>query len=260
MSKIEYLDALRQAMAGLPPETVAKTLAYYEQRFIEGLAAGLSEDDIARQLDEPRKIAMTLRANVHLADFDQRKNPVNLLRMMFSLIGLGIFNLFMVVPAMVYGALVTALYVSALALYVSGIAMTASGMAGVSELELNGPWRHLVIHDDEGSEVDTRVQSRLSISENGIEWLNEPDGHGKEHDDDSSRSERLLEGAESVAGHGVKISTDLDTDSRTTQTVVGVGIILLGIMLGLLSIVVTRFTLIGIKRYAQMNFALLRGR
>ena len=27
MSKQQYLDALRQAMTGLPPETVAKTLA-----------------------------------------------------------------------------------------------------------------------------------------------------------------------------------------------------------------------------------------
>jgi uncharacterized membrane protein len=40
MTKQQYLDALKQAMQGLPPETVAKTLAYYEQRFIDGLVAG----------------------------------------------------------------------------------------------------------------------------------------------------------------------------------------------------------------------------
>lgn len=40
MSKNEYLDALKKALAGLPPDVAAKTMAYYEQRFIDSLAAG----------------------------------------------------------------------------------------------------------------------------------------------------------------------------------------------------------------------------
>jgi uncharacterized membrane protein len=102
MNKQAYLDALAKALAGLPPETVAKTLAYYEQRFVDGAAAGRSEEDIANELGEPRKIAITLRANVHMTAFEQKKTPVNATRMLMSGIGLAIFNLFMVVPAMVY--------------------------------------------------------------------------------------------------------------------------------------------------------------
>ena len=55
MGKLEYLDALKRAMLGLPPELQAKTLAWYEQRFVDGAAAGRPETDIARELTTRRR-------------------------------------------------------------------------------------------------------------------------------------------------------------------------------------------------------------
>ncbi|WP_431478045.1 DUF1700 domain-containing protein [Massilia eburnea] len=260
MSKHEYLDALRKALTGLPPDLAAKTMAYYEQRFIDSLAAGQTEAEIAAELDEPRKIAMTLRANVHRGAFKQKRNPANLARMMFSLIGLGIFNLFMVVPAAVFSALLLSIYASAFAFYVSGIAVTATGLAGANELVLSGPLRHLVIFDDEGDQVDTRMQTKISISDQGIDVFQEPSpGLRKEWAEADSKSEKWLEGAEAMAEGGVRITSDLDNESRATQTAVGIGLVLLGIVLSLASIVITRYSLIGLKRYIQMNVSLLRG-
>src|SRR4051794_25066858 len=120
MRKLEYLDALKRALIGLAPETQAKTLAYYEQRFVDGVALGRSEQDVANELDDPRKVAMSLRASVHLAAFEEKKNPVNLVRLLATAAGLAIFNLFMVVPAAVFSALLAALYACALAFYVGG--------------------------------------------------------------------------------------------------------------------------------------------
>jgi hypothetical protein len=37
-------------------------------------------------------------------------------------------------------------------------------------------------------------------------------------------------------------------------------LVVLGILLSLLSMVVTKYTVTGLKRYVQMNFSLLRGR
>ncbi|WP_374580999.1 DUF1700 domain-containing protein [Pseudoduganella sp.] len=260
MSKNEYLDALKKALTGLPPDIAAKTMAYYEQRFIDELAAGRSEAEIAADLDEPRKIAMTLRASTHQQAFEQNRNPANLARMVFSFIGLGIFNLFMVVPAAVFSALLISVYASAFAFYISGIAITASGLAGANELVLSGPLRHLVIYDDEGEQVEARMQTKVSISEQGVEIFQEPSpGLRKEWDEASSKSEKLLEGAEAMAEGGVHITSDLDSESRATQTVVGIGLVLLGIVLTLASIVITRYSLIGLKRYIQMNVSLLRG-
>lgn len=265
MGKLEYLDALKRAMLGLPPELQAKTLAWYEQRFVDGAAAGRQETDIARELDDPKKVALTLRANSHMAAFAEQKNPANLLRMCVSVVGLLIFNLFMVIPAAVFGSLLATLYVAALAFYVGGIAITASGLAGANELVLDGPLRHVSFGD--GGETE-RVRTRISISETGIE-IDDAGDAAAERDAEaeaadaaegrSIESSRVVRGAERVAGSSVRISTDLDEDARMTQTVLGFALVLGGIVLFLVSIVVTRYAASGVKRYLQMNMSLLRG-
>jgi uncharacterized membrane protein len=255
MRKLEYLDALKRAMIGLPPETQAKTLAYYEQRFVDGVAAGRSEEDVGRDLDDPKKIAMTLRASAHLKTFEQKKNPANFVRMLVAGVGLAIFNLFMLVPAAVFASLLATLYACALAFYIGGIAITASGLSGANELVLNGPLRHVVIEDGSGADVQTRV----TIGDAGIQVHQEKTpGTGTDGADGAPRS-RVMRGAEAVAGRGIHISTDMDAGSRTTQALFGLGMVLGGIVLFLLSLVVSRYTLLGIKRYFQMNMSLLRG-
>lgn len=273
MSKQQYLDALKQAMQGLPPETVAKTLAYYEQRFIDGLVAGKSEAEVHRELDEPRKIAMTLRANAHLNAFEQKKTPVNLARVLVSFLGLAIFNLFMVIPAMVYASLLLVVYISAFAFYIGGVALTASGLSGQNELSLEGPLHHIMALTH--SRFDTKEEEaaakgwRVAINNTGIKVSRadgEADGDAAARADDEadqanpSRAGRLIDRAEAVAAGDVHITTDFDSGARTTQSAIGLGLILGGIGLCLISIVLTRYTVIGLKRYAAMNLSLLRGR
>jgi uncharacterized membrane protein len=255
MSKQQYLDALKQAMSGLPPETVAKTLAYYEQRFIDGLTAGRSEAEIVEDLDEPRKIAMTLRANVHLNAFEQRKNPTNLVRMLVSFIGLAIFNLFMVIPAIVYGALLFTMYACAFSFYIGGVAVTASALSGQNELSLQGPLRQLILHADGDSSDDPSMEARMSISSMGVQLFKEPSDASA----DSGKSGKLLDRAEAVANGDLVITSDFDNGSRTSQGLIGMGLVLAGIAICLLSLVVTKYTMVGIKRYVAMNISLLRG-
>jgi uncharacterized membrane protein len=263
MGKLEYLDALKRAMIGLPPEVQAKTLAYYEQRFIDGVAAGRGEQEVAKELDDPKKIAMTLRASSHLSAFEQKRHPANLLRLTVSALGLAIFNLFMVVPAAVYAALLTAMYACALAFYVAGIAITASGLSGANELVLDGPLRHFVMNADEIDESNT--QTKVVIADTGIRVFQEkaPDRHaghpapGEEADPDAAPP--VIKRAEQMAGRGIRISTDMDAGSRTTQTFFGLAMVVGAIILFLLSLVVTKYTVTAVKRYIQMNFSLLRG-
>jgi uncharacterized membrane protein len=264
MGKLEYLDALKRAMLGLPPDVQAKTLAYYEQRFVDGVAAGRGEPDVARELDDPTKIAMTLRASAHLSTFTERKNPANVLRVAVSAVGLAIFNLFMIVPAMVYSALLFALYVCALTFYLAGIATTASGLAGANELVLDWPSRFVTIDDDGRGR-----QMRIEIGSHGINVTQErpqvadplPPADPDSDADRSSRLERsrAMRSAEALADSTVRISTEMDAESRTTQTLFGLGLVLGGIALFLLSLVITRYTFIGLKRYLQMNRSLLKG-
>ncbi|MCG2584663.1 DUF1700 domain-containing protein [Massilia sp. TS11] len=254
MNKQQYLDALRAALAGLPAETVAKTLAYYEQRFVDGVAGGQSEESIAAGLDEPRKIAMTLRASSHLSDLQKKPRPINPLRMLVSAVGLAIFNLFMVVPGMVYASLVAALYACAIGFYACGIVVTASGLAAVNHVVINTPL-HYVISDDESERVGS-TQTHVSISSEGVHISPVPVEEVQENDPGRSR---VFDRAERTAIGPVEISTELDPEARTTQTFVGFGLMIGGILLSLLSVVVTRYTLIGLKRYVEMNFNILRG-
>lgn len=341
MGKLEYLDALKRAMTGLPPEAQAKTLAFYEQRFVDGVAAGRSEQDVAAELDDPKKIAMSLRASTHMQAFEAKKNPGNTLRMLVAVLGLAIFNLFMVVPAMVYAALLATLYACGLAFYLAGTVITASGLSGANEIKLDGPLRNVFVHNDRFGDHDD-MQTKVSISEEGIQIFSERDpaakrptasvpaidsaaanatAHAKatagaaataaarvaamattgafeeaakaaeeagtaaeaaasaaeeagraaeeaaaaagaiedEEQDADKRSVRVIRRAESVASQGIVFSTDMDDGSRATQTLFGLTMVLGGIVLLLLSLVVTRYTFIGIKRYLDMNLSLLKG-
>ena len=143
--------------------------------------------------------------------------------------------------------------------------MTASGLAGASELVLDGPLKHFVINgrDDEGEPR----QAKVTIDAMGVhvdenykgEDADMPDGLDVDVSEDANRSERVIRGAESVAERGIKVYTDMDADSRATQTAVGLAMVIGGIVLFLLSLVVTRYTFIGIRRYIDMNLSLLKG-
>jgi len=267
-SKLDYLDALKRALMGLPPDVQAKTLAWYEQRFVDGAAVGRSEQDVAKELGDPRDVALTLRTNAHFAQLSHKPAPTSsVARTVVSGFGLLVFNLFMLIPAAVFASLLMALYVSAFGVYVSGIAVTASGLAGSNELVLSAPLSRLEItNEDSPSETQTRV----SIGEHGIQVYEEPvlrsdqrteagDGGPAADSENRQQRSRVLRGAEAVAERRIQITTDLDPDSRTTQVVLGCGLILGGIALFLLSLVFSKYTIAGIRRYVNMNMSLLRG-
>ena len=292
MGKIEYLDALRRAMTGLAPDTQARTLAFYEQRFVDGLLAGRTEAEVATELGDPKKIALTLRASVHMQAFETKKNPANFVRMGFAAIGLLIFNLVMVVPAVVFASLLAALYTVGLALYLYGVVITASGLSGATEVKLDGPFKNMMIHDDGGDHPRAEErETKVAISGGKIQIYTEPvasavekpagqgastaQGDAADTDTDTDadtatnadtdapkdgkQTMRALRRAEQVATIGVKFNTEMDEASRTTQTFFGFGLVLGGILMLLLCLVVSRYTLIATRRYIDMNFSLLKG-
>lgn len=258
MGKLEYLDALKRALMGLPPETQARTLAWYEQRFVDGTASGRQEHDVAAELGDPRQVAVTLRTSAHLADLKDKKPPSNIARTIVSGFGLLIFNLFMLIPAAVFASLLMSLYLLAFGVYVSGIAVTASGLAGSNELVLSAPLSRMVIGDD-GERVES--QTRVTIGATGIQVFDEPlpDATGIDPDAEGGGRSRVLRGAEAVAERKIQITTEVDPGSRTTQVALGCALVLGGIALFLLAIVLTKYTLQGIRRYVNMNLSLLKG-
>lgn len=203
------------------------------------------------------------------------RRPRHALRTLASFVGLSIFNVFMVIPALVYASLLAAVYAAAFGFYIGGVAVTASGLAGQGEVALQGPLRQLMelthTRFDSRAEEEAALNWRLVISRDGIEVLRS-DGNGSDagdagvererRADAADRNSRIWDRAEAIAAGDLRVSNELvdsDGGARTAQTFAGFGLVLGGIILCLLGIVLTRYTVIGLRRYLALNAALLRG-
>lgn len=184
MTRFEYIAALRTALEGLPPEVVERTVAACEQRIHDASAAGQSEEDILASLEDPQQVAADLHAahapklpavvvqpNTSQAQTPpSARGPVGALRMFFSLIGLMIFNLFLIGPAIAYCGLLIGAFGISLACYTAGIAITGASISGVNQVSLAGPIEH-VTFDKPEQIADARHhdgRTSVEIGEKGI--------------------------------------------------------------------------------------------
>jgi hypothetical protein len=176
-----------------------------------------------------------------------------------------VFNLFMVIPAAIYGVILAALYVAGLGVYFAGILMTAGSLAGVDDVTFRVPFEsmmsqhpaaRIVDHLDRGGHV------RLTIDDNGI--LITPADEDSTYADDvtapaaSTRGSASAATAASSSASASKIIIEEQDEDHAMRTVRSIAIILGGIALLLFCGVVTRYTWIGLKRYVQMNISTLR--
>jgi uncharacterized membrane protein len=240
-TKTEYLDTLKRALTGLPPEVVADTMADYAQRFQSASADGRDEADTVEGLEDPKKIAAELRTAIRRNAFQLEKNLANGWRLFISLIGLAIFNLFMVVPAMVYTAMLFSFYAIAFSCYLGGIVFTAGSLSGVDEILLSAPFKHVIVHAS-GSDAEAADDDQVSV-EVGPQGIHVQTGAAS---------------TEKSANNPRSISQDVIGDSRITHVLQGIAATLGGIALLLMCLVVSKYTFIGIHRYLQMNLALLK--
>jgi uncharacterized membrane protein len=227
MTRVSYLVALRTALAGAPADVAEQAYNDTDRLFAEGAAAGRSEAEIAQALPDPRKAAAQAKAAASGAAFAQTKSVPNLWRLFIALLGLAIFNLFMVIPAIVFTAFLTAFYAVAFACYVAGIAVTASGVSGVDDVvfDRDSP---VAIH---GAGPQS---AHIELTEDHLSVMPQAD-----------------------PDRGIRFSADIDSIGRGERTAGGIGLIGGGILLLLLCVVVTKYALIGLKRYAVMNWRLL---
>ncbi len=229
MNQQEYIRNLKQTLAGMPYEQVQNIVSEYEQRFTEGLAAGRSEDEIAKELDDPKKIAAKMKTQATVNAFNEKKTVANFGRMFVSFIGLAFFNFFMLIPASIYMAFLMSAYAVAFAFFVGGSALTASGIAGVDTINLqNSDNISFMNSAPEHKPVSTKV----NIDKNEFYVSSEPESH--------------------------LVNLFVNAESSSTRAMQGIGLSLAGILLFLLSLVISKYSIMAIKRYAMFNWNILR--
>lgn len=63
MNRVEFINTLKIELGNLPPSEVEDILYDYEEHFEVGLSKGKTEEEIARELGNPRSIAKSYKVN-----------------------------------------------------------------------------------------------------------------------------------------------------------------------------------------------------
>ncbi|WP_078380016.1 HAAS signaling domain-containing protein [Sutcliffiella halmapala] len=96
MNKKQFLETLDSFLKRMPIEERQDIIHDFEEHFAIGLAEGKSEEQIAASLGSPQQIAKDLNATYHLEKVEVSATTGNIFRAMWAVIGLGFFNLLVV--------------------------------------------------------------------------------------------------------------------------------------------------------------------
>lgn len=120
MTQEEFIQKLRVELGSLPKHVVDEIVADYHEYFGDALAAGRSEADVVAALGDPIKLARELKAQATLRQWEARRSFGNLAKVIVSIAGLGLLQLFLLIPFMFYLLMLTVGYAVSGALAVAG--------------------------------------------------------------------------------------------------------------------------------------------
>ena len=122
LNKKEFIYILKKGLSGLPREERDDILLDYEIHFAEGMKKGESEENICKELGSPKEIGKLYKADVLINKAEKNISTDNMLRAVLASIGLGLFNLILVLgPFLSVLGIVAAIFATSIALVTSGI-------------------------------------------------------------------------------------------------------------------------------------------
>lgn len=141
MSRQEFMNRLKRALADLPESERQELLADYEEHFDIGLAEGLTADQISEKLGNPAQIGRSASMEALLGTEQSGSRARKVGRALFASTSLGFFNvLFIIGP---YAGLVAAM----LGLWSGAAALALSGLAAIVMLVIGQVFPALIATD-----------------------------------------------------------------------------------------------------------------
>ncbi|WP_353092796.1 DUF1700 domain-containing protein [Tissierella praeacuta] len=127
MSRKEYLDRLKTYLQGLSLDEIQDILSDYEEHFDIGTSKGKSEEEISRELGDPREIAKnyrtTYKPNYNETNYNMNSSNDNTRKLLITLLLIG-FNLIVVLaPFMTLVGLLIGSYGISFSFILGGIAI-----------------------------------------------------------------------------------------------------------------------------------------
>jgi len=121
MKQDAFIQRLRQGLANLPKQEVEEIVADYREYIGDAIAAGRNEEDVIAALGDPDKLAREIKAQATYRQWQARRSFGNLARVVASIAGLGLLNLILLAPFMIYLLLLTAGYMVSAAFALCGL-------------------------------------------------------------------------------------------------------------------------------------------
>ncbi|MGA7817413.1 DUF1700 domain-containing protein [Caballeronia sp.] len=121
MTQEAFIQQLRHELRSLSKDVVDEIIADYREYIGDALAAGRNEAEVIAALGDPVKLGRELKAQATFRQWETRRSFGNLMRVFVSIAGLGLLQLLLLVPFMLYLLLLTAGYAVSLALTLAGL-------------------------------------------------------------------------------------------------------------------------------------------
>lgn len=96
MNKASFIESLRRELRFLPKEEINDIIYDYEEHFQIGISKGKTEEEICRELGNPKNIAKSYRATYKIDLAEKNPSTRNLFTAIIAAISLGFFNLLFV--------------------------------------------------------------------------------------------------------------------------------------------------------------------
>jgi uncharacterized membrane protein len=122
MTRAAFLARLREGLRGLPAQTINEAVVDYDTHFTDGISDGRSEEDIARGLGDPGRLARELRAELVFKKYEEQPNAAGAAGAVFALLGLSIIDLILLVPLFIIALVIVVFYAVNIGGFVAGIA------------------------------------------------------------------------------------------------------------------------------------------
>ncbi len=137
MKQEAFIETLRRELGSLPKAAVDEMVADYREYIGDALAAGRSEEEVIAALGDPVKLARELKAQANYRQWQSRRSVGNLFRVVMSIAGLGLLNVLLLGPFILYLVVLTIGYVAFSGLTIAGVvgvlALTGHHLFGMSE-------------------------------------------------------------------------------------------------------------------------------
>ncbi|MFL9874842.1 DUF1700 domain-containing protein [Paraburkholderia megapolitana] len=182
MTQDEFIQKLRHELGNFPKQAVDEIIADYREYFSDALAAGRSEAEVVAALGDPVKLARELKAQATFRQWETRRSFGNLVRVVMSIAGLGLLQLLLLIPFMLYLFILTIGYVASAGLMVAGLVTVVA--LGSHHLFGWPSFDSLPFSFSSGSSHASQPAGSVSVEKNAAQQAKSKDSKDSDDEDD----------------------------------------------------------------------------